>query len=115
MSPLSTTGKESLDRAFTFELKHINDETDQIDYGTAKPQDLVEYALDINTVLSERIPTKFASRIRKRLLDLQSQIHSAAEEDQESFRSDILTGIGFVLAPHRCKVNHNLLPPAEKY
>jgi hypothetical protein len=80
MQPLSETGEESLDRAFTFELEHINIETREIEYGSAKPKDLLQYAIDMNTVFSERSPTILTPRISKALSEFQSQINSAAEK-----------------------------------
>lgn len=123
MQPLSENGQESLERALDFELKHINMETYQVDYGAAKPEDLVRYAIDTNTVLSERRPNTlsegrpntFASRIGIRLLEFQSQIHSAAEKDQKGLRSDILMGVGFMLASHNYKVSHTIPLPASGY
>jgi len=115
MQPLSENGQESLERALDFELKHINMETYQVDYGAAKPKALLQYAIDANTVLSEWSPTKFAPRIGKRLSEFQSRINSAAEKDQEGFRSDILMGIGFMLPPHECKVSHTIPLPASGY
>jgi hypothetical protein len=112
MQPLSETGEESLDRAFTFELEHINIETREIEYGSAKPKDLLQYAIDMNTVFSERSPTILTPRISKALSEFQSQINSAAEKEHEGFRSKILTGIGFILAPHKCKVSHTIPLPA---